>query len=36
MFTLTGSSDQLEIGDFDPWESPVELLLQLAGQDRPS
>jgi anti-sigma B factor antagonist len=33
MFTLTGYSDQLEIGDLDPGEPPVQLLEQLADSD---
>jgi hypothetical protein len=30
MFMLTGSSGELTIGDLDPSEPPVQVLLQLA------
>lgn len=33
MFTLTGSWDQLEIGDLNPAEPPSEALVQVAEQD---
>ena len=34
MFTLTGSSDQLEIGDLDPVEPSVLVLPPLGAHDR--
>ena len=33
MFMLDGSSDQLEIGDLNPAESPIERVVQLAEPD---
>lgn len=33
MFKLSGSSKQLEIGDLNPAESPIEALVQLAERD---
>jgi anti-sigma B factor antagonist len=33
LFTLTGSSDKLEIYDLDPGEPSVQVLLQLAAQE---
>jgi anti-anti-sigma factor len=30
VLTLTGCSDQLQIGDLDPGEPPIQVLLQLA------
>ena len=33
LFTLTGSSGELEIGDVDPGEPPVQVLLQLAEHE---
>jgi anti-sigma B factor antagonist len=34
IFTLTGRSDGLEVGDLERWEPAVQVLLQLAGKDR--
>lgn len=33
MFALTGASEHLEIGDINPAEPPVQVLLQLAEQE---
>ena len=33
MFALTGSSDDVEIGDLHPVEPPVQVLLKLAAED---
>src|ERR1700737_1083380 len=33
VFTLTGCSDEFEIGDLDPEAPPVQVLLQLAEAD---
>ena len=33
LFTLTGSSDRLEIGDLDPGEPAVQVLMQLAAKE---
>ena len=34
MFTLTGSSDDIELGDLERHEPAIQVLLQLAGRDR--
>ncbi|OAI40255.1 hypothetical protein AYO39_01665 [Actinobacteria bacterium SCGC AG-212-D09] len=36
LFTLTGCSDELRLGDLDPGEPPVRVLLQFAEGDRAS
>ena len=36
MFTLTGNSADVEIGDLDPVEPSVQALLRLADEDDPS
>jgi anti-sigma B factor antagonist len=33
LFALSGSSDDLEIGDLDPGDPPVQVLPQLAQED---
>lgn len=34
VFTLTGKSDEVELGDLERHEPAIQLLLQLAGKDR--
>ncbi len=36
LVVLTGDLDQLEIGDLNPAEPPIDALVQVAEQDRAS